>query len=34
MGMSVRTVQSYLDPARLAESVAATFGEELPGRTF
>jgi hypothetical protein len=28
---SVRTVQSYLDPAQLAESVAATFGEELPG---
>ena len=31
MGMSVQPVQSYLDPARLAESVAATFGEELPG---
>jgi hypothetical protein len=31
MGMSVRSAQAYLDPASLAESVAATFQEERPG---
>lgn len=31
MGMSVETAQSYLDPAQLAESVAASFQDEMPG---
>lgn len=31
MGMSVKSAQAYLDPASLAESVAAAFQEERPG---
>ncbi len=31
MGMSMETAQSYLDPSRLAESVAASFEEDRTG---
>ncbi len=31
MGMSVQRAQTYLDPALLAESVAASFQDEQPG---